>query len=160
MEYTRPEMCIPTATATITLQSIVVYIRRYAGERTVMRAHFIKTTSDGEQRVRGVEGRMWEETERRYPGDDVDGFSYFISVPSGKYRTTVLFKLGHDRLLAYPPHFITAYPLPCSMAYSLNRTCAHPGWRVAMTRFCNMATNIHAASVRKLPHVNRLKPRI
>jgi hypothetical protein len=101
--------------------------------------------------------RKGEETERRYPGDDVDSFSCFISVPSGKYRTAVLLKLGHDHFFADPSHFITSYPMACS----LNRTCTHPGWRVAVTtRFCNVATNINAASVWNLPHVNLRTPRI
>ena len=97
----------------------------------------------------------------RCPGDDDDGFSCFNLVPSGKYRTAVLLKLGHDHFLVHPSHFITSYAPPCSVAHSLNRTCTHPGWRVAVTtRFCNAATIIHAASVRNCPHVNLLTPRI
>lgn len=115
--------------ATNTLQSIVVYISRYAGERAVTTARFITTESDDEKRGRGIE-EMGKETESRCPDDDDedDGFSCFISVPSGKYRTAVLLKLGHDHFLAHTSPFITSYPPPCSMAYTVNRTCTHPGW--------------------------------
>jgi len=109
MESTQPALCIPAATATTTLQNIVVYISRYAGERTVTRARFITAESDGYKRGSGIEERG-QETESWCPGDDDDddGFSCFISVPSGKYRTAVLFKIGHDHFLAQPPHFITS----------------------------------------------------
>ena len=99
----------------ITLQSIVVSISRYAGERQDLLQ--LRVTEKSGEEVLRKGGRK----QSRCPGDDDDGFPCFISVPSGKYRTAVLLKLGHDNFLAHPTHFITSYPPPCSMTYRVSQ---------------------------------------
>jgi hypothetical protein len=128
MESTRPALCIPAPRLPIHSEVSWFISAATQGRGPLREQDLLQLRVMGEKWGRGIE-EMGQKTGSRCPdNDEDDGFSCFISVPSGKYRTAVLLKLGHDHFLAHPSHFITSYPPPCSMAYTLNRRCTHPGW--------------------------------